>query len=1002
MGVKTGSDQLDVDKPETLDAGDQKDTQGKTAAQVRESAGQNDNDAAKEDEPLVYGKELNEGPGNIEGIEHELSALSAENAKTDLGVQDHEKKKRGSLSETSPSRVTDENEDAIVELQQKLTLKDEEIKNLRGGIHGLQTTHEHTVEGVEAAASQKIEDLQTELAHVSDQLLEANNAQRSSLHEREELLQTKDREINELKANIRDSQNVQALGELKEQELEDARHVISVKEAEIVSLQSQIQDLETVHKSELDEVEDAASSHREALQSEFDKLLQSRDWELEEAKAAAKNASEIHGIFEMKDQELNDAISLNESRSAEINTLQIRVQELQDTIEARVEEVELKASVQLKDNQAKHRDVLRSRDIEITEMTEMVQSFKSEIDSAHTAQEQTLRDALLKHEQQLRDLNLEHERELGELAETLEQEQKNTAMKHETDLAEAIQKHRSDRQNAILKHEEAYQKQTDSVEQRTQDIAMRYEKEINEATIRHEQEIRTLTAGNEDLASAARKHEQELEDLTASHRQLLADVVASHEQKLQSADTESKREIDNLRHECEAASLKIASLNSKIRKSDLEKYAGESEMISGHKRELEEAALKYEQETQQLHEKYEAATRQAASLRDTLDQSDLERSRANADAAWKDEQELKAAASKHEETVTQLRHKYQSSIDEALSAKAVLENLVLNQSREIETLKQNQEERAAAMIQDHERQLLDAEKTTAEEVTNLTMELKDLEIKRTEAVREADEMKVTLGSHRIERDEAIEEIQSLKAVLSELSIELFNAEEIVSPQAVEDDTNLKPRGLILAIATLKNNIQLAKAQQNQDKETIAALQNNLDGLQNQDISLEQKENSIDVALLKDKLELAEIQNEKDKETIVSLQNAIEEIKVQHTELEQDEKNVEIALLRDKWELAGLKRDKDKEDILALQETLQGSQGSQGQRNMPPNEGRLFCYQLREETALLGRQHDASLADLVALRSDMATANKKREQEWRRLAEIRSTFAGELRDFAAGL
>ena len=70
--------------------------------------------------------------------------------------------------------------------------------------------------------------------------------------------------------------------------------------------------------------------------------------------------------------------------------------------------------------------------------------------------------------------------------------------------------------------------------------------------------------------------------------------------------------------------------------------------------------------------------------------------------------------------------------------------------------------------------------------------------------------------------------------------------------------------------------------------------------------------------------------------------------------------------------------------------------------MVPDIGPYTAHQLREELGILGRHHSANVADAVALKASIAAEREKRQQEWRRTAEMSEKIMDDLKGITAEL
>lgn len=364
-------------------------------------------------------------------------------------------------------------------------------------------------------------------------------------------------------------------------------------------------------------------------------------------------------------------------------------------------------------------------------------------------------------------------------------------------------------------------------------------------------------------------------------------------------------------------------------------------MNLAHQQELRYAASEHEQELKNLRSELETAAAETISLKATVKALDASRTEAEDGAVLRQEQALRDATSENKQAIDYLRHQHESVIQERDTLQRALHDV-----------DQKHGEAAGQLL-------------------SLQESLKDHELKRREADVETNALKDKLELADKDIDQCRDTIAALERDGEGVQAQVADLSREVDRQSNEASVD---------ITLLKDKLELADREKERQSNAVTALKDNLDGLRSQladaseDLQRERNEAAVDLTILKDKLELAELQR----------QSASEDIT-----LSRNEANLEITILKDKLELADLETQQDKKATTALEERLRELETS------VPDTDQYFHHQLRDELAMLASHHAANLADVEALKTSILAERKVREEEWRRRAEGKEHLAKKL-------
>ena len=810
------------------------------------------------------------------------------------------------------------------------------------------------------------------------------------------LLRSKDDEIKSLSERVRSLQEKLEVNDKdKEQEVSHS----------VLSLRGEFQDLQNKHKRKIEDLEAAATARVEAIQSDYDELLRSRDQEIRDTAAMTQDLQkEIETAREDQKQGLRDADMRYEQQlqdakarfEEELRTTKTTHEQELEAIRTAHHDINFKYTSEIQELTRKHRDDLESARTEqqaadINHQQELrdvrrkhenaLEAVKSEVQDELREEikklEREVEDSPTKHDKQVEQIQNRHQAEMGRTVRNHEQAMKDVALQHERDLEEAsttyqkeladVERLRSQGSDDVSEQHEnqlkviagKYQQEIDEAAHKYDDMVSNYEQQLQETKASHEgtrtqaekyqheleetrQKHRALedekriqdekflgltSAHDEDFKAASSKHQEDIDRATAKHDEL-SNLLERQKREHQEKVIQMEQEIEHVRKGSASAAAEVEALKASLEELELSQRKIIDDTRRTHQQEIQDNRSRHEHELGQLRAEFEAAAAEIVSLNSALKEADSLRMQADENMTEKYEQVLRDAASKHDQAMMRLRSEHDTTLAEMTAVQIELQNL---------------------------------NNKLSDESTSLTDSMKKADLARTEAGVEIALLKDKLELASRENRQFQEKITDLERHVEGLEGQLSDFSKDIDRQRSES---------AVEITLHQDKLELAHRETQKHKETIVALQEDIERLRNQltesseDLDQKRHEAAVEIALLKDRLELAELQK----------QSASEDMS-----LSRNEANVEIAQLKDKLELSDLQSQEDKKTITALEERLQKLQAQ------PLDTIPYVHHQLREEYAMLARHHAANVADVEALKASILAERQKREEEWKKRA-----------------
>ena len=834
------------------------------------------------------------------------------------------------------------------------------------------------------------------LEKATQDLQETLQAAGSARVEHERIVKSKDEEISRISTSVRDLQEkLKACEKVKDQAVDHS----------VRSLRDEFQDLQVKHKRKIDEVEAAAAARMNVLQREYDELLKSRNQEVQEMVDLVQDVEEkVENAREIEKEETRKAVLEHERQ----------LREKASQYEKQIHDINEKEARDLLDATEKHQQELAAVKADCLELQDKASEFKHKLRDTINTYEQELeslravvQNADEKHDQELKDMAAKYEQELRSLRDESTANTRDAIMRHETELRDVVTKHERDMESLSKKYQGEIAAPSDEYAQNLKDAAAKHERELQEIITKHKQELEDLNSTHgQGVEDAARKHEREINNLTEKHRndldeanrsqeelktqaqqyqQELRDTVSKYESdlkeaaatydKLRSEADRNQEELEKVaqKHKLEINKLifdyesKIAEATKEVEKSrsEAENYHRElQDLVQKHEQEISEqrkenvelidAGTKHAQEIDYLRAECKEAVTQITEMQKSIEEKDLERSKAGDAAATNHQEKLRDLAAKHEEEIRHMHEEFQTAAGEISSLKSILKQKDIESAKlEEDNAREHQQvlRDLSARNEQEANHLRTQLNIAAGKATSLEDQLRDLQIQQSKAANDVDVIDLeALMVALFDSDPGFDfDRENYEVLMQRLKHELFTRKDVA-----EQDTD-QNGGHKTTVATLKSKLQEAGFDLNKAIKVDSFLgfvgnllgardseRERLDGLQKtlnevnlaktkmgeeldalkqnvEAIRAEREEAIADIVQVQKKLQFANSQNQHKEDQLAALQKNLKELQFHidnssaNMDHERNEAAVEIALLKDKLELAKMQRQHDNKD-----------------------------------------------------------------------------------------
>lgn len=557
------------------------------------------------------------------------------------------------LSEANQSHTVilrKSDEDHLIERENAIATKDQEILALHGEIELLRTSHRDQVDEAKSAAREQDSAFQSELAALREKFdnLDAHRQSDSTTHNED--LKSKDQEINALGRVIEDLQNLtQQTHEKKEKAVDEAK-IDLIKEHDKIVL-----DLHRKHREAIDGMvqthEEELKTHRKEQSTSMDTVtelknsLELSERDLEAAKVATAEASEtvhalnlkVHALESERDEAQAGKSSTDDAlrqSSSEILNLKKSLDTIGSDSQTKDDQHQL-AIKKLKDELDSTAKALEDKTIEGSSYSETLAHELKVLRQSHNVD---MEDMKTKSKAALQDLQNTYDDLLG-TSSRAEKENSVNLEKVKTEHREALTKHAQDiedlktthlnemdelKSQAELHRSQDRQSINSSHAEKTAKAEKKYQRDIDELQQQHEK--RYISLRNElETAERAKSLEAQTAHVTA-----LSDLL-SQLQHLRELLAEAEEQLRILKETQDDGSCaaKVEDLNSQLEKAEAE-AAQAKEQVTNLVAAAEEAskALADTTESDRLRQEMSELTRQhAAELSKIQENIELESER---------------------------------------------------------------------------------------------------------------------------------------------------------------------------------------------------------------------------------------------------------------------------------------------------------------------------------------------------------------------------------------
>lgn len=772
----------------------------------------------------------------------------------------------------------------------------ESVSSLKDEFQGLQIKHKRELDEAATAESAKMEAIRVEhdelLQSRDEEIKKMSDLVQELQGKVEKAQQAEQAELKE--AKTKHEQELQNKVEQHEQELRDAttKHQ-QVLQDDATHYEQELRNATTRYEELLEKVTTLEEGLRDATAKHVQEMADAKDahqtilcdatqrHEQEYRELGSKHQQEEEDLMLTHHEEIKTARTRNEKASGD--SAAEHQQEIDALIAKHKEELETAAVRQeqaLGDAAAKYQQ--ESQAVEAKHLEELrTATMRDEHDSETltTKHQHEIQAVIAKHQEELREIFTTSEQGLGNVAITNQQAIETIRAKHQDELASAAsqidelkavtQGHQQELGDVGTSHEQELERVNHRHFQELRGATSRYDQELAEASAKYKELEDKSLRKEENLQEAAQRHEEEtarlqnlletaagnvaslettLRDLSFQKEDSCRETASKYEQELRAATLKYEEELQSLRTIYATAVEEITALRQTLQ--DVEQKQSEA----------------VEEELQSLRTIYATAVEEITALRRKVENVDQKRSEA-IDEATSLRASLDDLDLQRSEAIRQLASLQGIMKDEELErSEGAVESALLRDKLELADRRFEQDQQAVSDLQRQIRGL-------QAQVTELST---DTNLDKTEAA-----VDFALLKDKLELADL--EIHLHKGTISALQNEIERLQTQLAESST--DTKLDRNEAIVDVALLKDKLELADIQIRQAMGTVSNLQEEIEGLKAQmtnstiGMNLDQNEAAVEIALLKDTLELANLESQQDKATITTLQKQIEELQV---------------------------------------------------------------------------------------------------------------------------
>ena len=728
--------------------------------------------------------------------------------------RDKEIKEMGELVQELQEKVErarqadkDELKEAVRKHEQELRDK---VKEHEQDLRDAATKHEQALRHDASQYEQKLRDASTRYEELQGQVLQFEQDLRNATAQHV-------RDIDDAK-----EERQKILREATQRHEQESRDTASKYQKEVEDLMlTHHEEIKTARTRNEQASEDSAAKHQQAIEA-----------------LVAKHKEELVGAAAGQEQAVRDAAAKYQQESQFLETKHLE---------------ELRAATNRSEQESEALSAQHQQEVQA-----MTAKHQEELENITATNVQDLGNAATKSQQEIEAMMAKHKEEIANAAAQIEE------------LRTVAQRHQQDRGGLVADHEQEIDRMNIQHQQKLLEVTTKYDNELEEASAKYKELENGSLEKEQNIQKAAQKHEEEAVRLqkqleTANgNAALLESALRDLGRKGEDSGREAALKYE---HELRTASLKHEEELQNLRTI----YATAVEEISALRRALEDVEQKQreaiEEELQSLRIVYATAVEEITALRGKVEDLDQKRSQAVDEAA-----SLKASLVnndlKRSDAVNQLSSLLNTAKHEELEqSEAAVEITLLKDKLELADRRFEQDQQAVSDLQRRTKDL-------QAQVTELS---KDRDLDQTEAAVDA-----ALFKDKLELADL--EIHLHKGTISALQNELEKSKTRLAEESVQKE--LDDDEAVVDVALLKDKLELANIQIRQAQGTVSNLQEEIESLKIQitdsavGLDLDQNEAAVEIALLKNTLELANLESNQDKATITSLRKQIESVQSQ--------------------------------------------------------------------------------------------------------------------------
>ena len=765
---------------------------------------------AHEEVLKTFHKELETEKRNALNLTSELIMLNAK-------LEEESQRSSERLAEMEQQyRILLSEKERVIEVEKK------ETSTAQQKLEQLRIEHNHELKEVEAATSQRIDDVQRGHSEALKRIRDLESSADTASNQHEELLQTRESEISSMGKVIESLQDeLQSLRESKDREANAIRIKL------IQDHETKLSEVQAEHELALQAVQDEARNNETSSKADYEQQIRDLQERLEATEEAHTGAMiDVNNLRSSKNEMQktveslqNEVVGLKkvletfdqdnqDKEDQHVTALKKMREELDDT-EKQLEEKSKDNKALMESLTAEMENLKQSHADEIAALKvrndEQASNTINEMQKKLDKLEQQLADTNSKHDTTLDTVNAEHMKDLQTVKDICTSKLEKTDDSHKNELEQLKDAHTKEIEEV-----------RDSCNKELEGALNSYTEEIEQLRDSHMKELEeTRDNHNKQIEKAKDTHKQELDEGKDSHTKKLADVRSSCNKELEELKTSYTKELEDTKsshvrevadihsaHRTEFAELKASHTQEveEVRAS----LMNELEEVKDARAGLEKLKISHEKDLEALKSSH---SREVEGLR-----SDLAQAREDADAkateivATRDihttqTNELKR---QHEDSISTLQQEHQKALSEL--QEQVLQNrkALADAETELQSTRESQSGAERDTREKHEKELDDLREqfgTAKSDGARLQMEL--------EALRKENlHVETAVQQRSAECDELHSALAKAMETIIKLTAEADEASKVISDTFEVDQLRQE-----IELTREKHEVEVAKLQE---------------------------------------------------------------------------------------------------------------------------------------------------------------------------------------------